>query len=222
VPDQQQSSHGRKQQQSTPSGRSSSGRTTPAGRSMADMRIHPWSYGHAVGALRDLAERGRRQSPDGAADWSGERVFVREGAGSAAGHHQHSHQQQRQQQEQEHQHRQRGSSAKEARALQLPAGASSRQPRRDWGTEERAKREERTVGILGSSGRGSSRASPEEDVEDDEEEEEEEEGGEEEETTALPQMRGRTSGSREREREKERERHLLDRMIFKKKRGAGG
>jgi hypothetical protein len=253
----EQQAHGRgkhhsgKQQQSTPSGRSSSGRTTPAGRSMADMRIHPWSYGHAVGALRDLAERGRRQrSPDtgagsggtgGGADWSGERVFVREMAGSAPGQQrraqhaahgaQHGHQQ-----HQQHQH-QRGSSAKAARVSPATSqvgsslASSSRRPRQDWGTEERAKREERTVGILGMASRGgSSRASPEP-LPETESEAEQQRGDEydaeedDEETTALPQLRGRASKSRdrerEREREKEQERHLLDRMIFKKKKAGG-
>jgi hypothetical protein len=240
--------------QSTPSGRSSSGRTTPAGRSMADMRIHPWSYGHAVGALRDLAERVRRtRSPDAGngggaaggatADWSGERVFVREAAGSAPGqrraqqhqqHHHHHHQHGSQ-----HQH-QRGSSAKASRVSPATSqvgsvlGSSSRRPRQDWGTEERAKREERTVGILGmaSSRGGSSRASPEppqppsaleteseQELYDGEEDDDEE-------TTALPPLRGRTTSKsgdreREREREQERERHLLDRMMFKKKKAGG-
>jgi hypothetical protein len=223
--------HGRKQphgKQSTPSGRSS-GRTTPAGRSMADIRIHPWSYGHAVGALRDLTERGRRQrSPDAgaaapASDWSGERVFVHEAPGSAPG-------QQRRAQHQTHQHS-RGSSAKAARVSPATSqvgsglGSSSRRPRQDWGTEERAKREERTVGILGMASRGgSSRASPEPPLEPESEADQRDyDGGEddEEETTALPQLRGRTSKSGDREREKEREReqerHLLDRMMFKKK-----
>jgi hypothetical protein len=232
-------------QQSTPSGRSSSGRTTPAGRSMADMRIHPWSYGHAVGALRDLAERGRRQrSPDtgtggaaaGAADWSGERVFVRDGAGSAPGQQRRA-QQQHAQHGGRHQHHQRGSSAKAARVSPATsqvgsalAPSSSRRPRQDWGTEERAKREERTVGILGMSSRGgSSRASPEPPEPEPESEQEQreydgEDDDDEEETTALPQLRGRTRKSgdreREREREQERERHLLNRVIFKKKKAS--